>query len=765
MTSLELSFNDGNISFDTVTLSDDSLRVIGSGNYIFSEATGDGSFDFESLYPDTSSAVLNGSSEHIKWQDSGNISVHVDLSDSASNSAVEVKGESIEIYNIVQLFYEGIPARGTLAFTLGFNGRVDQPVGQLGIILNNPAYGDIILDSLNVSASIKPDSLWVSSLKIESGKGDIHGNAGISHRTDESFFSVSNLIEGTLAGNVLDLGLVNPLLPDSLNLSGQGNFEISWNGTLNEPLYTGSLHITDGVFDRPENRQSIQDITVDMRFQDKNLYVDTVTGFIKDVPFSVSGDISANGIMSADLKLRSLVGEKKAIDLAGFVSPDSLDVKLEMDKLNLATLQPFITQLINLEGIVESAITVKGSFSSPIITGDVHMHDVTFKTLLFNRPVTNGVIDISLNNRTVTVDTLYLKSKDGNVKGEGYFIYSDRAFEEIDLAASIQNMKFDQPDQYDFQIENADVTYTKVDDGIYQLAGTVIVDEGTIDYDLKPQNILLKSNKSNAETDEKPSSLLTDTNLNIRLNNKNPVWLDNNIAHVSLNAQMDIIGTLETPNVTGRISAEDGYVLYLDRRFEITHGTLDFINPSRVNPIIDFQAATNIRQSETFAGETYVIMLNVDGPFDEAAIVINSSPALSKAEILSLLTFGATSDQLTGTQTADQNTETSSIMMERVTELSGTVATNYLSRKISSLLGIKGLNISGNIFGGKMGDQMDAAEKIDRQMKSEYVTSVGEWNNQGIRIRYDISRYFSIEGYTNQTDQGGIDLEYSVTFE
>ena len=78
--------------------------------------------------------------------------------------------------------------------------------------------------------------------------------------------------------------------------------------------------------------------------------------------------------------------------------------------------------------------------------------------------------------------------------------------------------------------------------------------------------------------------------------------------------------------------------------------------------------------------------------------------------------------------------------------------------------GISGGRIGGNLFGGQEGNQIDASEKLARELNSDYSTNVGDLNNRGIRLRYDISRFFSIEGYTNQTGQGGIDLDYSVTF-
>ena len=93
----------------------------------------------------------------------------------------------------------------------------------------------------------------------------------------------------------------------------------------------------------------------------------------------------------------------------------------------------------------------------------------------------------------------------------------------------------------------------------------------------------------------KPSQLMMNTKLNIRIIDSKDIWVDNNIARIQMKADISVIGTLAQPNLTGRLEIYEGYIIYLDRKFTITRGILDFADPSVINPILDIQAETDIK--------------------------------------------------------------------------------------------------------------------------------------------------------------------------
>jgi hypothetical protein len=74
----------------------------------------------------------------------------------------------------------------------------------------------------------------------------------------------------------------------------------------------------------------------------------------------------------------------------------------------------------------------------------------------------------------------------------------------------------------------------------------------------------------------------------------------------------------------------------------VTRGTIDFLNPSRIEPFFDLEAETRIRIPS--AAETYRVTLGVSGTLDgRMNLELNSDPPLPTVNIISLL-FGQTTD-------------------------------------------------------------------------------------------------------------------------
>ncbi len=772
----QLIFNDGlfkvaftgeDMIFNSISLNSDSLRVNGEGEYDFTLARGHIQLDLESVIVDTTIKDVSSAADNRMWQKGGSLAARIDRSDSLS-PAFLIEGDSLDIHAIAGMFTEISPDKGIMGFTIDFNGDFEKPEGKLNISVDKASYNDVLIDTLTAAIYVKPDSLWMQSMKIISNKGELSGQAGISLNTGNSRFSGKNRIEGNVSVRSIDMTALKAFLPQRKILTGNGSIDVSWMGRLDEPIFNGSVHIADGAYGDDSDINSFQNINIDMILKENKLIIDSAGAKTRDVPIRVDGEMSINRMLEAIVDVNGYIGDGKSAHMTGSISPDSLDLVLETNNFNLSSVQPFLTFLIGLDGNVNSKININGEIASPVVGGTVSMRDVSFKTAYFNRPVTNGTIDLNIANRKVTIDSLRFKSNDGNIKADGFFVYTNATFEDIDISAAIKEMKIDQPDKYSFIMNSGDITYRKTDNARLNLAGTVVFDEGEINYNLRPQEFLRDKSSSGNTKQKKPLPIMADTNLNIRVSNTNPLLINNNVAYVTFNSEIELIGTLEKPNLNGRISTQDGYILYLDRQFEIANGVFDFINPDQINPIVDFQAVTNIQEIQTFAGETYAITLNVNGELDNAAIVMNSSPPLSKPDIMALLTFGSTAEQLSGAQLSGTDASAGAIMMERVSELSGRMASNYLSRKASSLLGIKGFSVRGNLFGSQNNSQnteLKPEQIIEKQLKTDYTPNVGESNNRGIRLRYDISRLFSVEGYTNQTGQSGLDLEYSLTFE
>ena len=78
---------------------------------------------------------------------------------------------------------------------------------------------------------------------------------------------------------------------------------------------------------------------------------------------------------------------------------------------------------------------------------------------------------------------------------------------------------------------------------------------------------------------------------------------------------------------------ESGQLIYKGKRYRLTKGTVDFTNPTRIEPFFDIEAETNVR----VAGQTYRVTVGGTGPRQKLVPSWNSDPPLPAADILALL--------------------------------------------------------------------------------------------------------------------------------
>jgi hypothetical protein len=109
--------------------------------------------------------------------------------------------------------------------------------------------------------------------------------------------------------------------------------------------------------------------------------------------------------------------------------------------------------------------------------------------------------------------------------------------------------------------------------------------------------------------------------------------VENNVARIVSSADLTLRGTYDRPLLFGRAEIERGEVVFEGRRYLVTRGTIDFSNPTRIEPFFDIQAETRVR----VPGQTYQVSLNAVGTFARFQYGLNSDPALSEVDILSIL--------------------------------------------------------------------------------------------------------------------------------
>src|SRR5262249_50560750 len=88
------------------------------------------------------------------------------------------------------------------------------------------------------------------------------------------------------------------------------------------------------------------------------------------------------------------------------------------------------------------------------------------------------------------------------------------------------------------------------------------------------------------------------------------------------------------PALWGAIRLSSGELLFRGARYTLKPSTVDFVNPSGIEPRLNVAVETRVRQ--------YDIQILLIGPLDNLRTTFSSNPPLPPAETINLLAFGQT---------------------------------------------------------------------------------------------------------------------------
>lgn len=751
----------------------DSLALFATGGYRIPSAEGNidltcFSDDFAHSAFETDSAAAGAGSrfEQHSRNACGDIALRFNSSD-MQQLALAARGTQLNLAALAGFLPDTTDAKGMLDFNLDFRGSPAKPQADLALRIRKPAFNQAEFDSITANAAVKNDSLLLHDLSLYVANHHSQANASVELEKNDTLgysFSAKTKLKGSVEGQAFDLRLIQPFLPEGMLLSGFLQYEIKWDGSVGKPQIRGTLRLNDGTVIIGPDQPAIQQINANISIQDSTVVIDDISGIAMENPWRLHGTLSAEQWRKFDLHLNLVMEKYGKIDWIGSLSPDSLKIIGNVDSLNLKILEPFVSGLSQLSGTCNSSFQISGVYANPQIDGNFETRNLAFSLPELNTAFRQGVLKIAFDKQKVTIDSIYAKINDGNFFMSGYLIHDTREISDIQINAAFDKIKVAVPKTATVLINSARLKYARMN-AHYQLDGDILLGESRVIYNLRPQNLLELTRASEAPSQELPE-FIRKTRMNVRLRESEHIWIDNNLARLRLHPELSVIGNLLQPNLTGRLSAEEGYVLYLDRKFQVNQAIADFIDPNQINPILDVTAVANIKSYQILTGRPYVITLSIKGPLNQAIVELTSEPALDKSDIIALLTIGATRDQLISKDAGIKEANISEVLRDRIEVLSSQRISGYASRKVGNMLGLEKMTIEGNLFqfGRSWGPQLLASKKISERVEITYITTVGHFNENNIRLDYRLSRRFSLQGQTDREGHSSLDLKYRLQF-
>ncbi|MDM7926735.1 MAG: translocation/assembly module TamB domain-containing protein [bacterium] len=664
--------------------------------------------------------------------------------------------------------------------TLGIDGRIrlsaslnpenGHPSGALAMTVRPLSIEGVTVDSAALEAELEGLDLRIRRLSFtqESNSVLLAGSIPVSRDPNGSWKpDGARPFDLRLSGEDIRLDVLRPFLAGSGSIGGRSTFDLRMTGTPGHSSIDGHWSVSGGSM-RQTGMPDIDSVSWNAAFLDSTIRIESLSGRVRGLPLMIASDIGYR--LGEDYRVQgtALFLRPAGIRAGFFLAADSMHGSLTVDSLRLALLDSLLPgsfPLKNMSGVVRADLAVSGRPGSPLLTGLLHGDRVNFSAAGMDLGSGNGRFDLSFDRESISIDTLSLPVLGGFLDVRGGLSHENGRIRSWDLDADIRNVRVREPGRWTISLDRSRLKLFRDGDS-NRLTGEVVLGESRYLQNMKATDFLSLTRPPARSSPRLPDEL-ADMELNIRVTGGRDVWIDNNLARVRFQPEMAVSGRVTAPELTGRLTTLEGTVQYLDHGFTVKKGIADFTVPGRVNPILDIEAETRLKNYQTYSGKPYTVSLTLQGPMDQAAFNLASVPQASRTDILSLLTFGATRDELNRTLPAsDRNGGMSDILIDRAKSLSSRRVASTAENYMGTLFRLDSMSIEGNLFrfDREWGPRLQASKRVSRNVALNYSTTVGHMNEESVRLNVRIDRRFSLEGQVDRIGRSGIDLKYKVRF-
>ena len=369
--------------------------------------------------------------------------------------------------------------------------------------------------------------------------------------------------------------------------------------------------------------------------------------------------------------------------------------------------------------------------SSPLgIQGQVRLENIAFASTSLPLGVQNlnGVLDIDENQ--VRITQLSAQSGGGQFTAGGAVIY--RPAIRFNTTLNARRIRLRYPEGLRAILDsNLALVGTPQESS---LNGRVLIDSlgFTPEFDLASfAGQFAGSGASGAPP--APRGFTQNLKLNVALQSASQLNLIN--PEISLQGQVNlrVVGTAADPVIVGRTDFTGGDLFFQNRRYQLQHAIIDFMNPNQTQPVVNAVITTTVSQ--------YNLTLTFLGPVDRLRTSYSSDPPLSPVDIINLIARGTTTEQAGPT-----NVSANAILAQGMA--------GQISGRLQKLAGFSSLQIDPTV-GGNGTDptaRIAVQKRVTKDFIFTYSTDVRDPESQFVQGEYQITKHWSV---TVDRDQNG----------
>lgn len=606
---------------------------------------------------------------------------------------------------------------GMLSGTFSGSGTWLQPQAEGRLVLSALAVGSSALGGGSVTARLAGSQLDVTAALDDRR---LSAEGAIQTRDD---FPATLRWHVTQFPIVLLLRPFIPAWPDQITLTASGEGELA------------------GRFVGPPNLRG-------------RLSFSTLAARLVDYPIGNDGPIELE-VQNGRIEVRRarFAGEGTTVAVEGSLIPFERYDLFVHGEAELAILRLFFSGVSYGKGKGYLALQVSDRWLDPKIAGGISIQDGLIRVEAVDQPFTIAYAGLVFNGQQLVLDDLHGGIGKGIVQASGRITLHGVRPTEYRVLMEISNVPIAPIDGLSGMVDGAlwlqgDLIGGEVTGiGRHLLKGDLQLVRATYSKRIDLKTMLGKQPGFDTITLSLPP-FLNNVALQVHFWGHHTIWIRNNIATIPLDIDLEARGTVEHPVIVGRIFTDGGTFTFQHSPFRVSQGSIDFLDPKQTRAVIDLKASTRIRE--------YEIDLSLTGRADRLNLELSSDPVLSQSDILSVLTVGRTSEEVStaGAGSVATSEAASLLVNEFLEEPVQQIGIDYL--QIDSAVNRSGIVTGPQVTVGK--------SLLDRHLLFLVSRPMDPTIPQSYRMEYEFNRHMSLVGEGDDSGSVGGDLKFRFDF-
>jgi len=329
------------------------------------------------------------------------------------------------------------------------------------------------------------------------------------------------------------------------------------------------------------------------------------------------------------------------LTVKGTYSPLSTSNLTFAGSIDGASLSPLKKVFRDATGRFDINLKLSGQSTNPDFHGNISFNNNSLYLRSFNKRLEEIKGRLLFEGKKISSDELTGTIEDGPFFLSGFVKLFNLAPEDFDITFKGSNLRYTLPERT-FRAEFDTSLALKGTSKSSLLSGEITLLEGRYTKDFSIFDSLKK-------TEEKKESLLPandNLKLNVKIRNTGDLSIKNNLGQIWLTADLDVRGTAAHPLISGSVETPEGKIHYLGRDFVITKGFVEFRAP-HTEPYLEITAEHEVPNMPDL-----VVYVTVRGRINNLTLDLSSSKAMEQKDIISLLLFGITEQDIRNTQSS-----------------------------------------------------------------------------------------------------------------